>query len=512
MSGIPYTGAQALARIAARTTVARVVLGVALVALVLAAAAAARHPQLDKQPFVSPKAAGWSCSTCRRASPPTRTRASAQSLRRSSSREAAATGSSSSRTSPTRRCRRARRPRRSSRSSATSRCRRRSCPASSRRSRSTRGRARSRAGRRSRAGLDLARQIELANDARHPAVVLISDLADDPNDLQRLTGVIQAYHRDGIELRVVALNAAPNDAAYFKRLIGTATSIIPASLPASTRRAPRRRTRASRPCSSSSRSSSPRCSRRTSFAPRACAGAARGGGAGVSAQRAIALGASSRSSRRCSPRCSPPTCAAGRTASQRRRAVRPEPGLGDLERADAPPVRPRARDSSASPTSSPSVARRRPSSPVHALGNGYDNGYSESRARADLEVGADAISPAAATRPRRRRRQPARDPRVRRLAARTGRARPPRSTGPSPTSSRRSSSTRRTRTRSSTSSGCSASSSRTALRAGGSTQSERGQRRDTRAPAAACPGRATERASPRSSSSPRRRRSRCSRS
>ncbi len=58
MNWIPYTGAQTLARIAARTIVARVVLSVALVALVLAAAAAARHPQLNKQPLVSPKAGG----------------------------------------------------------------------------------------------------------------------------------------------------------------------------------------------------------------------------------------------------------------------------------------------------------------------------------------------------------------------------------------------------------------------------------------------------------------------
>src|SRR5260221_13859438 len=58
MMSIPFTGAQALARIAARTMVARIVLALLLVALVLAAAASARHPQLNKQPLLSSKAGG----------------------------------------------------------------------------------------------------------------------------------------------------------------------------------------------------------------------------------------------------------------------------------------------------------------------------------------------------------------------------------------------------------------------------------------------------------------------
>ena len=78
--------------------------------------------------------------------------------------------------------------------------------------------------------LDLARSIELANQVRHPAVVLISDLADDPNDFQRLNTVLSEYHVEHIELRVIALNADPNDLARFKSLIGTASSIVPAGL------------------------------------------------------------------------------------------------------------------------------------------------------------------------------------------------------------------------------------------------------------------------------------------
>ncbi|HEY4411746.1 MAG TPA: vWA domain-containing protein [Gaiellaceae bacterium] len=79
-------------------------------------------------------------------------------------------------------------------------------------------------------GLDLARTIELRSHTKHPAVVLISDLADDPNDLQRLNTVLNEYQVGGFRLRVIALNPAPSDVARFKGLIGRASSIIPAGL------------------------------------------------------------------------------------------------------------------------------------------------------------------------------------------------------------------------------------------------------------------------------------------
>jgi len=88
------------------------------------------------------------------------------------------------------------------------------------------------------AGLDLARRIELASRVRHPAVVLVSDLADDPNDIQRLTAVLTQYRAQRIRLRVIGLNAAPNDEAYFARLIGTGDAIIPAGTSESGRPAP----------------------------------------------------------------------------------------------------------------------------------------------------------------------------------------------------------------------------------------------------------------------------------
>jgi len=58
--------------------------------------------------------------------------------------------------------------------------------------------------------------------------VLISDLADDPEDTQRLNQVATAeYGRGRTPLRVVALNAAPNDAAFFARITGAAIAAAP---------------------------------------------------------------------------------------------------------------------------------------------------------------------------------------------------------------------------------------------------------------------------------------------
>jgi hypothetical protein len=55
---IPYAGARIFAQIAARTTLARAALSIVLVALVLATAAAARHPQLNEPQFTPPHAGG----------------------------------------------------------------------------------------------------------------------------------------------------------------------------------------------------------------------------------------------------------------------------------------------------------------------------------------------------------------------------------------------------------------------------------------------------------------------
>jgi hypothetical protein len=75
------------------------------------------------------------------------------------------------------------------------------------------------------AGLDLAHRIILADRLSHASVVLISDLADDPQDIQRLNQVVSTeYGRGRTPLRVIALNAAPADAAYFAHAAGAAIS------------------------------------------------------------------------------------------------------------------------------------------------------------------------------------------------------------------------------------------------------------------------------------------------
>jgi len=103
------------------------------------------------------------------------------------------------------------------------------------------------AGTRISAGLDLAHRILVAGHLSRSRVVLISDLADDSADLQRLNEVATSeYGRGRTPLSVVALNASPADEAFFARLghakvadAGTApakpspvTSIAPSSLPA----------------------------------------------------------------------------------------------------------------------------------------------------------------------------------------------------------------------------------------------------------------------------------------
>jgi hypothetical protein len=86
------------------------------------------------------------------------------------------------------------------------------------------------------AGLDLAHRILLAHGLSRSRVVLISDLADDANDLQRLNEVATTeYGRGRTPLSVVALNAAPSDEAFFAGLAGA--SVADAS-PAPARAAP----------------------------------------------------------------------------------------------------------------------------------------------------------------------------------------------------------------------------------------------------------------------------------
>jgi len=225
MSAVPYTGARAFARLATRTTVVRVALGAVLAALVLAVAATARHPKLDKAPLVAPTAGGvLALDLSASISSDTFSRIGA-TLADLSSRggryglvifstsayEALPPGSPASALKPL--VRYFQLPQR------TAPGRQSTYPPNPWTKSFSAGTQISR-------GLELARRVELDRRTRRPAVVLISDLADDPNDLSRLTAELEAYRANGIKLTVIPLNAAPSDLGRFA---GVATRVIPAS-------------------------------------------------------------------------------------------------------------------------------------------------------------------------------------------------------------------------------------------------------------------------------------------
>ena len=83
------------------------------------------------------------------------------------------------------------------------------------------------AGTRISSGMELAHTIAAAQPHR-PAVVLISDLDDSPDDLPRLASVLAAYRRDGIPVRVIGLNPSPQDVTLFQRLLGPAVPVAQA--------------------------------------------------------------------------------------------------------------------------------------------------------------------------------------------------------------------------------------------------------------------------------------------
>ncbi len=90
-------------------------------------------------------------------------------------------------------------------------------------------------------GLELAHRIAVGGGVRRPAVVLVSDLDDDPADIPRLTAVTLAYKRDRIPIRVVALDPSAQNAAFFRQLLGPSTTVVQAGV-AQAGPAPRNRT------------------------------------------------------------------------------------------------------------------------------------------------------------------------------------------------------------------------------------------------------------------------------
>jgi hypothetical protein len=77
-------------------------------------------------------------------------------------------------------------------------------------------------------GLELAESIIAANPATRRSVWLISDLADDPQDLGTLTHVATDYTDDGITLNVIGLDPSSADVRIFQRFLGpSGTFIVP---------------------------------------------------------------------------------------------------------------------------------------------------------------------------------------------------------------------------------------------------------------------------------------------
>jgi hypothetical protein len=229
LRAVPYSGLGVFARIAARTTLARAVLSVVLVALVLAAAAAARHPHLSEPQFVPPHAGGIvvldlsasvSTDTYSRIGQTLR-----QIVRRggryglvvfsNTAYEALPPGTPASALKPLERyftlqpAIRGEQP---------------TFPTNPWTKSFTSGTKIS-------AGLGLALELLDSGKIKHPAVVLVSDLADDNSDVATLQTVLTVYKIRKIPFTVVSLNALPNDQAVFSVALGKDVSLLQGALP-----------------------------------------------------------------------------------------------------------------------------------------------------------------------------------------------------------------------------------------------------------------------------------------
>ncbi|HZQ66448.1 MAG TPA: vWA domain-containing protein [Gaiellaceae bacterium] len=78
-------------------------------------------------------------------------------------------------------------------------------------------------------GLDLARRILDRDRVANGSVVLISDLADAPNDRSRLAQTLVAFARDHIPIRIVGLDPGRDDEHFFRNALahggGTVTTL-----------------------------------------------------------------------------------------------------------------------------------------------------------------------------------------------------------------------------------------------------------------------------------------------
>jgi len=80
-------------------------------------------------------------------------------------------------------------------------------------------------------GLFLAEHMLKVEHARNGAVLLISDLADDPTDGEALKNAVISLEQDEYPLEIVALNPTLDNALYFKNLLGNQVIYQKASLP-----------------------------------------------------------------------------------------------------------------------------------------------------------------------------------------------------------------------------------------------------------------------------------------
>jgi hypothetical protein len=81
-------------------------------------------------------------------------------------------------------------------------------------------------------GLARAQEVLLGeHPGRGGQIILVSDLADDPNDLPRLTQLLLQLRREQIKVHAIALDPAAGDAAFFQRLLGRLGTISLAGLP-----------------------------------------------------------------------------------------------------------------------------------------------------------------------------------------------------------------------------------------------------------------------------------------
>ena len=85
-------------------------------------------------------------------------------------------------------------------------------------------------------GLGLARRVLERDGIENGSVLLLSDLDTAASDHGRLSWMIARYRADDIELRVVPLFATPEDKAFFARLLGERALVTPPELAAERRR------------------------------------------------------------------------------------------------------------------------------------------------------------------------------------------------------------------------------------------------------------------------------------